>query len=116
EPWLPINGNFGTVNVDSEEKDPRSLLTLYTLLIKLKKNHSALREGMYFPLEVQAENVFAFIREKDTERILIVLNFDEKEKELSLQFETATVICNATLTAQEGEKLDLQDFKLKGNE
>jgi len=84
ETWLPINENYTSVNVAEEVQDPHSMLSLYKLLIKLKKHHPALREGEYIPLAPPAEHVFAFLREKIPERILIVANFDEKKNNLVL--------------------------------
>jgi alpha-glucosidase len=116
KPWLPINPNYTKINVRSEEKDPKSMLTLYKLLIRLKKGNAVLREGKYVALPMPADNVLAFIREHDGNKILVLLNFDDRDKKISMNFKKAKIICEDTLTDKPGKIIDLTDFKLEGNE
>jgi len=116
KPWLPINPNYTSVNVKSEEKDDKSMLSLYKLLIKLKKTNPVLHEGKYIALPHPADNVLAFMREKGESKILVLLNFDDKTKKISLPFKSAKIICDDTLTDKPGTILDLTDFNLEGNE
>lgn len=115
--WLPVNSNYKTLNAVAEENDPQSFLSLYKLLIKLKKHHPALREGAYKPIALPEDNVLAFLREKENEQILVLLNFDEYEKKISLpNFSYGNVLCSASLTHPEGKKIELKNFTLTGNE
>lgn len=115
-PWLPVNENKTTVNVTKEEQDPQSMLSLYKLLIKLKKHHPALRDGTYIPVDAKVENIFAFERQTATEKVLVLLNFDDKDKKITLDVPEGTVLCSASMSLQEGEKITLSDYTLKGNE
>lgn len=115
EPWLPVSEKYTEVNVENQSKDPKSILSLYKTLIKLRKTKSALIDGNYVPLPHPAENVLAYIRQKGNEQLLVVLNFDEKEKKISLTFPKAKMICNTFLDTQ-FDAADLQNFTLKGNE
>lgn len=115
DPWLPVNPNHMTRNVAVENTEYTSLLSLYKLLIKLKKHKAALREGTYTPLPLPQDNVLAFIRETDKEKILIMLNFDEKEKNIKMDYE-GHLIASASMTHQEWEKIDLNNFVLTGDE
>jgi alpha-glucosidase len=116
KPWLPINPNYTKINVESEKKDPKSMLALYKLLIRLKKGNAILREGKYMALPQPAENVLAFIREHEGNKILVILNFDDKDKKVSMDFKSAKIICEDTLTEEPGKIIDLTDFTLEGNE
>lgn len=80
EPWLPVAADFGTVNVDSELEDPDSTLNLYRRLLRLRKEHSALRIGSFLTHPSSTEEVFAYRRESDTETMTVVLNFSNEEK------------------------------------
>jgi glycosidase len=104
------------VNVSSEEKDPRSLFSLYKKLITLKKHNAVLREGKYIPLPQPAETIFAYMREKDGKKLLILANLTHKDREISLQLPKATVVCDTAFLLQEGEKIDLTKCIIKGNE
>jgi alpha-glucosidase len=115
ETWLPVNQSFPAINVRAEEKDRNSMLTMYKLLIKLRKHHPSLREGNYIPLPHPAENIFAFIRESIDEKILILLNFDEKVKPLSLAYRGKVLLSTAG-TVNEDSILDLHEYQLSGNE
>lgn len=114
--WLPITANYKTLNVKAEESDPKSFLALYKLLIKLKKHHPALRDGSYQPLPTPAPNVFTFIREEGTDKVLVLLNFDNEDKQIKLDFKDTKLLACATMGIPEGEKLDLTGYFIRGNE
>lgn len=59
-PWLPVNPNYYTVNVKSEQKDPRSHYHVYKSLLKLRQN-KVIRHGG-FQMYAITEWVFAFKR------------------------------------------------------
>jgi len=45
KPWLSINDNYATINVEAEEKDRSSVLEFYRTLIKLRQESTALNGG-----------------------------------------------------------------------
>lgn len=112
-PWLPIGDNQ-TINVEDESCDPRSMLSLYKRLIYLKKNNVALREGTYNPLDLPAEDVIAFIRKKNNNTVLIILNLSNNPRNISMNYQ-GIILCDTSMT-QEGEKIHLQNYLLKENE
>jgi alpha-glucosidase len=116
KPWLPVNMNYQIVNIEKEAANKTSMYNLYLLLIKLRKHHPSLREGSYVPVESPAENVFTYIREHKDEKALIILNFDNKGKHISLPYEDAHVIASASLTIPEGERIDVKNLQLSGDE
>lgn len=74
-PWLPL-GDCTTVSVDRERRDPRSLLSLYRRLIRLRANSPALIEGNYRTFnDTVPEDCMAFIRDSAAQRIAVALNF-----------------------------------------
>jgi len=114
-PWIPINKNYRKSNIATEMKDPHSFFALYQKLIRLRKENPALSEGKYIPLFEPVENVFLFLREKDSQRVLILLNFDDKDKKISLDFKDAKILCSATMK-EDNKLIDLNNFSLRGNE
>ena len=76
EPWLPLNADYRTCNVEAQQADPRSMLTLYRRLIQLRKTHAALVEGEQRPLRGHSE-LLVYERLCPEERILVVLNFSK---------------------------------------
>ena len=73
-PWLPISDDYQTVNVDLEQSQPTSMLTLYRRLIALRRAEPALSVGDFSPLPAN-DHLVAYIRKSDARRLLVVLNF-----------------------------------------
>ena len=83
-PWLPVNPDYKTRNVRSQEGDPHSLLNHYRNLIKLRREFSALQKGTWTPVLNGKEGVLAYYRSTQEDRILVILNFTRRNKTISL--------------------------------
>jgi len=74
-PWNALYPDFAAgKNVADESTDPDSLLAHYRKLIHLRNQHAALRVGDYFPVQVDNEAIFSFLRASKEEAVLVVLN------------------------------------------
>jgi alpha-glucosidase len=71
--WLPVTNNYKLVNVAQQQEHPDSMLIFTRRLIALRQQSQALLKGRYRSLEA-GEDVLAFVREADSERLVIVLN------------------------------------------
>lgn len=76
-PWLGINHNCETINLAQQEQDPDSIWNWYKDLAALRNGSEALRRGSFVPLET-GEQVFAYRRETEGQRLTVVLNFGDK--------------------------------------
>jgi len=76
--WLPVNENYKTINAEAEEKDPDSVLKFYRKLSALRKNHEALIAGDYKEIFADSEEIFAFERSLNDEKIITIVNFTLK--------------------------------------
>ena len=104
EPWLPLNADWQTRNVAAQARDPASLLTLYRSLLALRRSHDALAIGS-FALGEPDEDVLAFERRWDGERLLIALNLGATRRTLHLPAGTTifeTLISTAAPRAMDG--------------
>lgn len=77
-PWLKVNPNYTTVNVAAEEKDSSSCLNYFRKLVKLRKDNLVLVYGKYTLLDRDNPNVYAYTRELDGKKLLVLLNFTNK--------------------------------------
>ncbi|MGI8734285.1 MAG: glycoside hydrolase family 13 protein [Pyrinomonadaceae bacterium] len=77
-PWLKVNPNYTTVNVAAEENDANSCLNYFRKIVKLRKANPVLIYGRYTLLDQDNPNVYAYTRELDGRRILVLLNFKDK--------------------------------------
>jgi alpha-glucosidase len=75
-PWLPMGSGVSRTNVEREERQPDSMLALYRHLIHLRSTCQALAEGDYRSLQTTNPYIYAYIRETELQRMLVVLNFD----------------------------------------
>lgn len=84
KPWLKVNSNYKNINVQSQTKDENSIYNHYKKLISLKKNSKTLTHGEFKLVLEDDKHVFAYLRELDNERYLILSNLSENEKKLNL--------------------------------
>ncbi|MBQ7594237.1 MAG: alpha-glucosidase [Synergistaceae bacterium] len=82
--WLPVNENYIDINAEAEAKDENSVLSWYKKLIefRLKKSHEVLTAGSYREIFADSEEIFAYERELDGEKIIVVVNFTDKNLKL----------------------------------
>ena len=74
KPWIGVNENYKTINVEVEERDENSVLNFYKKLIKLKKSNEALIYGVYDLILEEDEDIFAYTRTLNNEKFLIMAN------------------------------------------
>jgi len=77
-PWLKVNANYRTVNASIEEKDNNSCLNYFRKLVKLRKDNLVLVYGKYTLLDIDNPDVYAYTRELNGKKLLILLNFTTK--------------------------------------
>ncbi|MFV0320860.1 MAG: glycoside hydrolase family 13 protein [Alphaproteobacteria bacterium] len=76
KPWLPVNPNHVEVNVESEDKDPNSVLNFYRKLVALRKESLTLIYGDQTMLDDSNDKVIAYTRTLEGKpSFLILLNF-----------------------------------------
>jgi alpha-glucosidase len=83
QPWLPIGQNLAACNVESQARDPHSMLSLCRRLLKLRREHGALEIGDYVGLPCDAE-CLSYLRRHDGRQLLVMLNFSDEQRVLSL--------------------------------
>jgi oligo-1,6-glucosidase len=79
KPWLKVNPNYGKINAEIQEKDPQSILNYFRKLVELRKSEPTLTYGKFKILDKENPSIFAYSRELDNKKLVIVLNFSDKE-------------------------------------
>lgn len=74
-PWLPVNENFAYINAKAALEDPNSIFYYYQKLIQLRKNYRIFANGDFKLLCPSHKEIFAYVRENEEEKILVVCNF-----------------------------------------
>jgi len=86
-PWLRVNPNYTAINVEKESGDPDSVLNFYKKLIALRKEKDIIVYGEFEPLCREDDQIFAYTRKLDEERLLTVCNFSEQSAEFEVPAE-----------------------------
>ena len=87
KPWLKINPNYKEINVELEEKDENSPLNYFRKMLKFRKENQALIYGKAEYYDLENENVFAYSRELDSRKLLVLINFKESDATANVPFE-----------------------------
>ncbi|MFY7890368.1 MAG: glycoside hydrolase family 13 protein [Spirosomataceae bacterium] len=88
-PWINVNPNYATLNAEAQEKDPFSPLNYFRKVVRLRKQNDLLVYGNYTLLDKNNPNVYAYTREANGKKMLIVLNFTAKDATTTLGISTA---------------------------
>ena len=78
-PWIKINPNYTEINAETEDKNANSPLNYFRKLTKLRKDNLVLVYGKYTLLDEANESVYAYTRELNGKKMLVLLNFKDKE-------------------------------------
>ena len=73
-PWIAVNSDYTTKNVELQQANTNSLWNTYRELIKIRNQQLALRRGDYKPVKVNNQQTYAFLRQKSHENILVLSN------------------------------------------
>jgi oligo-1,6-glucosidase len=94
KPWLKVNQNFTTINAESQEKDPNSTLNYFRKLTQLRKSNPVLIYGKYTLLDKENPKVFAYTRELEGKKMLVLLNFsaDNENVNTGINFNKSKII------------------------
>lgn len=83
--WLPVPSSYKTINVQSEQADPGSLLNWHQQLIALRRSNPALAAGEMRMLDVENTKVLSYERvAKDGHVVLVALNMSNEPQTVSL--------------------------------
>ncbi|MBS1796343.1 MAG: alpha-glucosidase [Acidobacteria bacterium] len=86
-PWLKVNPNYKTINVAAEEKNANSPLNYFRRLARFRKANPVLIYGKYTLVDAPNESVYAYTRELDGRKLLVLLNFKDREASADTGFD-----------------------------
>lgn len=92
-PWIAVNPNYKKINVEDQLKREDSVFHYYQKLIRLRKENEIMVYGNYELLLPEDENIFAYIRTLDNQKLLVVCNFSKSEQKFDFSgYENAKVL------------------------
>ena len=84
-PWIKVNDNYNEINAKAQVNDPDSIFSCYKKLIQFRKEYSVLVDGDFDLLLENDENIFAYQRKNDKQKIVVICNFFDKTIEMPLE-------------------------------
>ena len=109
-PWLPLNADADRLNVSNQADDPRSMLSLYRALIRLRRESEALSIGDWRLLSA-TEHVLAYERRLAGERVTIALNMTGEAQTVRVADQNCEILLSTFLDetgAARGEEIRLR--------
>jgi oligo-1,6-glucosidase len=88
KPWLRTNANHTIINAAAQEKDPASVLNYFRKIVQLRKNNPVLVYGKYTLLDKNNPDVYAYTREWQGKKMLVLLNFSSKAAKANTGMDT----------------------------
>lgn len=97
EPWIRVNSNYRTINVENQNKNNDSILSFYKHLLSLRSSKKSILKGSFFALPAP-KDVFCYEREFEDERCIILINLSGRQikltKLIQSQLKSGTVLCS----------------------
>ena len=81
-PWIPLNPNYQSVNVEAALSDPDSVFYYYKRLIALRKKYEIFIRGTYELLLPEHNKIFAYSRTLGKQKLYVAANFYGEEEKL----------------------------------
>lgn len=111
KPWLRPTSH-AEINVEAEEREGQ-ILPFYRRLIQLRHDMPLIAEGTYEPFTREHERVYAFVREHEGQRLLVLNNFYGTETSLTIPvaFAAGSVLLSNYGQTELGETLTLAPYQ-----
>ena len=113
-PWLAVNKNYDKINAKQCLQDENSIFNHYKKLIDIRKNNDTIIYGDYKLLCEDDENIFAYVRELNGDKILVVCNFYDKDVEFKFEGDfnySKVLLSNYNDSSKITEKLKLRPYE-----
>lgn len=116
-PWINVNPNSNEVNVESALENRNSIFYYYQKLIQIRKQNDIVVYGNYDVLMEDSEEIYAFTRTLNDEKLLVVCNFTKDEQLFTSDIELNNVQKELLISNYDVDLNDnINEFKLRSYE
>lgn len=111
KPWLALGASHKDINVASEMSG--KIFPFYQKLIALRKNYPIIAEGDYKAAYQESHQIYAFERQLDEQKLLVLNNFSAEKVELDLPevYINGQVLISNYTTPKITQKLTLNPYQ-----
>ena len=110
-PWLKVGKSYKDINVEKEIDGP--IFTFYKKLIRLRKEMPIISEGSYQPALEDSQEVYAFERHLDGQKLLVLNHFYGSEVEVAIpkDYQAGRVLLSNYENVKLSEKVILKPYQ-----
>lgn len=91
-PWIPINPDYTTINIEKEMNDEHSIWNFYKKLIELRKKSETLRYGTYQEVLAEHKAIIGYMRKYKNDKVLILINLSDHKQTYALDIKVSQCI------------------------
>jgi len=84
EPWIKVNGNHETINVENQDADPDSVLNLYRMILNQRKTDSDIYAGKACFIDKGSDESFVYENKGKNNSLLVICNFTKEKTAIGL--------------------------------
>jgi oligo-1,6-glucosidase len=114
-PWMTVNENYKTINVENQEKEYGSVLNFYRRLMAFRLSEEyreILTYGTLEPMYEETDHIFAYARRKGKKKLVLICNFSSQPSKVLLQETYENVVfVNYEQTTVVGQNLLLKPYE-----
>ncbi|MEC2071083.1 glycoside hydrolase family 13 protein [Alkalihalophilus marmarensis] len=112
-PWIDVNPNYQNINVEQALEDKDSIFHYYKKLIQLRRQHEVIVYGRYQLLDADHPSVFAYERELNGDKLIVICNFYGEETTYDLRNKKAAevVISNYANKLPASNEINLRPYE-----
>lgn len=110
-PWLKAGKSYKDINVENDIQGP--IFIFYQNLIRLRKEMPIISEGNYKPAFEDSKQVYAFERQYENEKLLVLNNFyaTEVEIDLPVAYQNGQILISNYEDVEVSEKIILKPYQ-----
>ena len=110
-PWLKAGKSYKDINVENDIQGP--IFIFYQDLIRLRKEMPIISEGSYKPAFEDSKQVYAFERQYEDEKLLVLNNFYATEVEIDLPvvYQNGQILISNYEDVEVSEKILLKPYQ-----
>jgi oligo-1,6-glucosidase len=115
EPWIDVNANYPSINVERQDKNPVSILNTYRKILKLRLSDINITDGHLEYLDIESLSDYSYLNSGVDREYLVLCNFREHPLEMTLDIENLKsfeyVMGNYEPVALMNKQLTLRPFE-----
>ena len=92
QPWIPVNPNYPTINVEADRAAEKSVFRYFQELIRLRHASSVVALGDFHLLHPEHPSLFAFRRVRGDQQLLVLGNVSGQEQVLPSDLESGELV------------------------